>query len=255
MNALHLIKEILLHIQEFSFLTWRTAIGFLRRPRYGQEFIYQMDEIGIGSLFIVLLTGLFTGMVLALQTSLQLEPFGATNYVGRIVTLSMVKELGPVLAALMVAGRVGSGIASELGSMVVSEQIDAMQAEGTDPVKKLVAPRVAACVLMLPLLTIAADTVGILGGYVIAVSQLKIWPTMYWSNVWTVLEYPDLISGTVKPMVFGFIVGMVGCYMGLSTTGGTVGVGLATTRTVVAASILILISNFFLTKLFYAVLE
>ncbi|MBI5027047.1 MAG: ABC transporter permease [Nitrospirae bacterium] len=254
MTVLEKVKEYLLVVQEFSLLSFQAFLNIFKKPRYVHEIIFQMDGIGIGSIFIVVLTGIFTGMVLALQTSTQLEIFGASIYVGKIVSLSMVRELGPVLAALMVAGRVGSGIAAEIGSMVVTEQIDAMKVEGTDPIKRLVTPRLVACIIMFPMLAVLCDIVGIFGGSLIAIFTLKLGAVFYWNQVFDILRYPDLISGFSKPVVFGFIVAMVGSFVGLRTTGGTEGVGRSTTKSVVASCILILITDFFMTKLFFAIL-
>ena len=243
-------KEVLYVVQDFYKLLRAALHGLFRGPRYHSEVLYQMDTVGVGSLPIIVLTGLFTGMVLALQSSAQLQIFGASIYVGKVVALSMVKELGPVLSSLMVAGRVGSGIAAEIGSMVDTEQIDAMRVEGTDPIKLLVLPRLIACVLMLPLLTIIADAIGLIGGYFIAIYQLKLDSTFYWTSVFDIIKYNDLVLGLFKPAVFGGIIAMVGCYLGLNTHGGTVGVGRSTTDSVVYSSILILVTDFFITKFF-----
>ncbi len=248
------IKDVVFTVQDFMRLTWQTLSALPRRPRAVKETVFQMDAIGAGSMPIILLTGMFTGMVLALQTSVQLQVFGASLYVGKLVALSMVRELGPVLASLMVAGRVGSGIAAEIGSMVDTEQVDAMMVEGADPVRKLVIPRLVACVVMLPLLTVIADAVGMFGGSLIAVYQLKIDSAFYWTSSFDVLRYQDLVPGLFKPAFFGFIIAMVGCYRGLNTHGGTVGVGRSTTESVVYSSILILASDFFITKFFIYVL-
>lgn len=244
------VKDFLFVTQDFFRLVRVTLAGLVRGPRYVQETLFQMDAIGVGSVPIIVLTGLFTGMVLALQTSMQLKIFGASIYVGKVVALTMVKELGPVLASLMVAGRVGSGIAAEIGSMVDTEQVDAMKVEGADPIKKLVVPRLIACVLMLPLLTIITDAVGVAGGFLIAVSQFGIDPTFYWTSVFSILKYGDVVLGLVKPVFFGAIIAMVGSYMGLNTHGGTVGVGRSTTESVVYSSIMILVVDFFITKFF-----
>src|SRR2546430_15738965 len=221
-----------------------------------------MDEIGVKSLGIVLLTGFFTGMVLALQSSVQLKTFGATVYVGNLVSASMIRELGPVRAGLMVAGRVGSGIAAWLGSMRVTEQIDALNPLGTDPIKKLVTPRVVAALIMVPVLTIINDFIGILGGNVIAKFCLGKPSALYWKTVFEQMlsgGFPlhyipnDFIQGLTKPFVFGGIISLVACYYGLKTSGGTEGVGTSTTRTVVTASILILVVGYFLTHILLAV--
>lgn len=243
-------KQAVFVVQDFSLLCWTAVSGLFKRPRYIKETVVQMDLIGAGSIPIILLTGLFTGMVLALQASATMQKYGASMYVGNLVSLSMVKELGPVLSALMVAGRVGSGIAAEIGSMVDTEQVDAMRVEGTDPIKRLVIPRLVACVLMLPLLMLIADGVGLLGGYLIALYQLRIDTTFYWKSVFDMLRYDDLPPAIFKPAFFGFIIAMVGCYQGLRTHGGTVGVGKSTTESVVYSSVLILASDFFITKAF-----
>jgi len=238
------------HVQGFSRLCGQTIYALFRRPLYIKEMLFQMDSIGVGSVPIILLTGVFTGMVLVLQTANQLQIFGATIYVGKMVSLGMIKELGPVLASLMVTGRVGSGIAAEIGSMKDTEQIDAMMVEGTDPIKRLVLPRLVACVLMLPLLTVIADAVGITGGYLIATYSLRIDPTFYWTMSFQSLALRDVAQGLFKPAFFGFIIAMVGCYKGLNTSGGTVGVGKTTTESVVISSILVIGSDFFITKVF-----
>lgn len=256
-------KQKVLAVQEYCALAWKAFRFMVARPFYAQDLVQQMDEIGVGSLGIVLLTGLFTGMVLALQSSVQLRTFGATMYIGRLVSASMIRELGPVLAGLMVAGRVGSGIAAQLGSMRVTEQIDALNTLGTDPIKKLVTPRVLAALLMLPVLTIINDLVGIIGGNIIAIAFVDIPTSLYWRTVWeqvasdgfTLGYVPnDFIQGLTKPLVFGAIISITACYFGLGTTGGTEGVGQSTTRTVVTSSILILIVDYFLTQLLLSVL-
>jgi phospholipid/cholesterol/gamma-HCH transport system permease protein len=248
----HELMGYVLVVQEFTLLAVQATIGLLRRPLYLREMIIQMDRIGVGSLFIVILTGMFTGMVLALQGAIQLEPYGATMYVSRLISTSVVRELGPVLAALMIAGRVGSGIASEIASMQVTEQIDALRAEGTDPVKKLATTRLVACVLMIPLLTVVTNAIAIFGGWLIAQFYLSIDPYFYWTWAFEALRPNDIMIGLFKPAVFGFIIAMVGCYAGFHTRGGTVGVGVSTTQSMVSSSILILASDFFLTKLFMA---
>ena len=256
-------KAKVLSIQEYFTLAWKALRFIFARPFYAQDLVQQMDEIGVKSLGIVLLTGLFTGMVLALQSSVQLKTFGATIYIGRLVSASMIRELGPVLAGLMVAGRVGSGIAAQLGSMRVTEQIDALNTLGTDPIKKLVTPRVLAALIMLPILTVINDLVGIIGGNVIAKFIVDIPTSLYWRTVWEqiaadgfLLRYipNDFIQGLSKPLVFGGIISITACYFGLNTTGGTEGVGQSTTRTVVTSSILILIIDYFLTQLLLSML-
>ena len=255
-------KRAVYSLQEYFELAGK-AVGFIFvKPFYAADLFQQMDAIGVGSLGIVLLTGFFTGMVLALQSSVQLQTFGASDYIGTLVSGAMIRDLGPVLAGLMVAGRVGSGIAAQLGSMRVTEQIDALNTLGTDPIKKLVTPRVLASLIMLPALTIINDFVGILGGSIIAMFYLGKPAALYWRTVYEqmlaggfTLHYipNDFIQGLVKPFVFGGIISTVACYNGLKTTGGTEGVGLATTRTVVAASITILVVDYFLTQIILAI--
>jgi phospholipid/cholesterol/gamma-HCH transport system permease protein len=245
-------KRRVLAVQEFVLLTGRTIQNLFRSPHYVVDILLQMDFIGFGSLPIVVLTGFFTGAVLALQTSKTLTTFGETSLTGQVVALSLVRELGPVLTSLMVAGRNSSGIASELGSMMVSEQIDAMRALGTDPNKKLVVPRLIATICMLPLLTIISDFVGLVGGFAVSFFIVHLNPWQYWSNAYNSLDYGDVRQGLSKPFVFAFIVALVGCYYGLTTRGGTQGVGRATTQAVVTASVLILICDFLMTKLILA---
>jgi phospholipid/cholesterol/gamma-HCH transport system permease protein len=221
-------------------------------PRYLADTLQQADIIGVGSLSIVVLTGFFTGAVLALQTSSTLQQFGSLSLTGQVVSLSMVRELGPVLTGLMVAGRNASGMASELGSMMVTEQIDAMRALGTDPTKKLVTPRVVAAVVMLFFLTIISDLVGVGGGFMVATLVLNLDANQYWTTAYQSLEFKDVLMGLTKPVFFGFVIATVGCYYGLKARGGTQGVGRATTQAVVASSVLILATNFFVTKLLIA---
>jgi phospholipid/cholesterol/gamma-HCH transport system permease protein len=241
-------KLVVLGVQEYVLLSARGLLALFTRPRYVDDILAQMDSLGVGSLSIVILTGMFTGMVLALQSAASLDVFGARPYVGRLVCVSMVRELGPVLTALMVTGRVGSGMAAELGSMVVTQQIDALRVLGTDPIRKLVAPRLAAGIVMVPLLTVISDALGIFGAGLISIFNLKLSWVYYWRTVGQALVLNDLIMGLTKPIVFGFILASVGCFMGLRTTGGTQGVGVATTRSVVVASVMILSSDFFMTK-------
>jgi phospholipid/cholesterol/gamma-HCH transport system permease protein len=217
-------------------------------PHYNVDALMQMDVIGVGSLPIVLLTGFFTGAVLALQTYRTLTRFGSATILGEAVALSVVRELGPVLTALVVAGRVSSGIASELGSMLVSEQIDALRAMGTDPQRKLVAPRLFATVVTLPLLTILSDFIAMLGGYVISLSVAHLTSNEYWSPAYQSLGYHDVTQGLIKPVFFAVVIALVGCFQGLQTTGGTEGVGRSTTQAVVVASVVILVLDFFITQ-------
>jgi phospholipid/cholesterol/gamma-HCH transport system permease protein len=214
-----------------------------------REVFLQMDRIGVGSLTIILLTGFFTGAVLGIQSESALRRYGAISITGQLVALTLIRELGPVLSALMMAGRIGSGVASELGSMVVSEQINAMRALGTDPTRKLVTPRKIATIMMLPLLTILCDAVGMFGGWVIARYKLLISSNQYWSDAMNALQPADIFGTLMKPLVFGFIISMTGCYVGLRTHGGTEGVGRSTTQAVVSSSILVITADFFLNNL------
>jgi phospholipid/cholesterol/gamma-HCH transport system permease protein len=238
----------LLELQETTLLAARAARGLFKRPRYISEIVTQMDTIGVGSLTIVLLTGFFTGGVLTLQTFPTLAFYGAQSQTGRLVAISLVRELGPVLTALMVTGRVGSAIAAELGSMTVSQQIDAMRALGTDPTRKLVGPRLVALLVSLPLLTVIADVVGIGGGGVVATALYGLTMDQYVTSVREGITSDDIIGGVIKPLCFGVIIASIACYKGLSTEGGTVGVGRATTRAVVLASIVVIIADFFLSR-------
>ena len=246
------MKAAVKEVQDISLLAVRAFTSAFRHPYYVRDILLQMDLIGVGSLTVIMLTGFFTGAVLTLQTSKTLSSFGATRLTGSLVSVSLVRELGPVLAALMVAGRVGSGIASELGSMLVTEQINAMRALGTDPVKKLVVPRLLGTIAMLPVLTIVADGVGVIGGLFVAVAVLRLSPSLYLNSAWDALTYMDLFGGLLKPLVFGGILSLVGCHCGLRTHGGTQGVGRSTTQAVVASSILILVVDLFLTRLILA---
>src|SRR5271155_3195305 len=236
-------------VQQYSLLSARALGNLFRRPFYGADIITQADLIGIGSLPIVILTGFFTGGVLALNTASSLAQFGATAVTGQLVSLAMIKELGPVLTSLMVSGRNASGMASELGSMMVTEQIDAMRALGTDPLKKLVTPRLYATVIMLFFLTILSDTVGTLGGAFVSVVMLGQDGSQYFHTAYQTLRYPDILQGLFKPLVFGFIIASIGCFYGMTTRGGTQGVGRSTTQAVVWSSILIIAVDFFISRL------
>jgi phospholipid/cholesterol/gamma-HCH transport system permease protein len=235
-------------IGRFGLLAAATGRALVKRRFPWLETLRQVDAIGARSTTIVLITALFTGMVLALQTGFALARFGAKPYVGSVVGLSLARELGPVLTALMVGGRVGAGITAELGAMKVSEQVDAIRALGADPVQKLVLPRVIAATLTLPMLTVMANLLGVFGGLAIAATQFHIAPNFYLQTILNIVTVEDFLSGIGKTIVFGWIIAMVACFQALETTGGTVGVGRATTRTVVVASISVLISDFFLTQ-------
>jgi phospholipid/cholesterol/gamma-HCH transport system permease protein len=248
-SPVDVVKGNVLAVQEYSLLAVRSLKNVFQQPRYIADMLQQADLIGVGSLPIVVLTGFFTGAVLALQSSATLIKFGSLSLTGQLVSLSMVRELGPVLTSLMVAGRNASGMASELGSMKVTEQIDAMRALVTDPTKKLVTPRVISTVIMLFFLTIISDLVGLTGGWVVSMLLLGLDTYQFWNQAYQNLVAEDVTMGLVKPVIFGFIIATVGCYYGLSTKGGTQGVGRSTTQAVVAASVLILVVDFFITRL------
>ena len=229
----------------------RTFVWMFRAPLGISEWFRQMVRVGIGSLPVVILTTMFTGMVLALQTHSGFQRVHAESFVGSVVALAMLRELSPVLVGLMVTGRVGSSMAAEIGTMRVTEQLDALEALATDPVHYLFVPRVVAATLMLPLLTIVGDGLGLLGGYIVSVNLLGANPVVYEQNSFMFLELNDLFTGLVKAAVFGLILSLTGCLRGYYTTGGAEGVGRSTTGAVVQASLLILLSDFFLTKMFF----
>ena len=246
-----LLKRPILTFQDFVLLSVRAIRGIFQQPHYWDDVFVQMDLIGIGSLPVALLTGFFSGAVLALQMSRALQTYGATSSVGQLVSISQVREMGPVLTAIMVAGRNSTGMASEIGSMKVTEQIDAMRALGTDPVLKLVTPRLIATALMVPLLTILADFVGLVGGWLVACPMLSLTTdSHYWISAWRILEYNDLAQGLVKPFVFAVVLSLVGCFYGMRTEGGTQGVGRATTQAMVVASVWIVVLTFFIGRIF-----
>jgi phospholipid/cholesterol/gamma-HCH transport system permease protein len=242
-------KKTALEVQEYVRLVSAAFRGLLSPPIYRYDIIEQFDAIGVASLTVVLLTGFFTGAVLALQSGLTLDQFGARPVVGRLVSASMIKELGPVLTGLMLTGRIGSGIAAELGSMVVTDQINALRALGTDPVRKLVVPRMLAGFLMAPVLTVIADFVGIIGGWLVARYRLQVATGLYWSSVTKALYMQDVWMGLVKPFVLGFVIVSIACHDGLRTSGGTQGVGRSTTVSVVAGSVAVIAVDFFITQL------
>ena len=242
-------KRQVLAVQDYALLVLQSLKSAVTPPFYWADTLEQMDLIGVGSLPIVVITSFFIGGVMVLQTAAQFERFGQTALTADVVSLALVRELGPSITGLLVAGRNASGMASELGSMIVTEQVDAMRAMGTDPVRKLVTPRVVATVLMLPLLTAMADFLGLIGGYLVSFFTLRLGAVTFWTRAIDILVFSDLMQGLTKPIVFGFIIATVGCYQGLNVKGGTQGVGRATTQAVVTASVIILVTNFFLTKL------
>jgi phospholipid/cholesterol/gamma-HCH transport system permease protein len=246
-------KNTVAAVQEYSILAGRAVANMFSGPRYWADIFTQMDSIGVGSVPIVILTGFFTGCVLALQSETALEQFGAVSKTGSLVALSMVKELGPVLTALMVSGRNASGMASELGSMKVTEQIDAMRALGTDPSRKLVTPRLVATVFMLFFLTIISDAVGIAGGALVSVTLLGLNATTYIHSSYSTLAYGNVVEGLTKALFSGFIIATVGCFYGMRTEGGTQGVGKATTQAVVVSSVFIIIVDFLTSRLMISI--
>lgn len=257
------LKRWTLQTQEYFTLLWHALRASVSRPFYARDVFQQMDTVGVASIGIVVLTGLFTGMVLALQSAVEMRQFGATIYIGRLVGASAVRELGPVLTALMVTGRAGSGMAAQLGAMRVTEQIDALNTMGVDPVRKLVVPRLLAGLVMLPVLTVITDVVAIFGGMLIAVLKLDLTAGLYLRSVWQTLAQTgflfryvpiDVVAGLLKPVAFGGIMSLTACFYGLRTGGGTEGVGRAATRAVVTTSVLVLATDYFLTQLIITVL-
>jgi phospholipid/cholesterol/gamma-HCH transport system permease protein len=246
-------KETVKSVQDYSLLAGRAVANLFRKPRYFADTIQQADLIGFGSLPIIVLTGLSIGAELALNSANTLQRFGSLSLIGQLVSVGMVRELGPIITGLMVAGRNASGMASELGSMVVTEQIDAMRALGTDPMKKLVTPRVVSTTFMLFFLTIISDLLGLFGGAVVSVLLFGLDWHQYWNTAYQALVFQDVVMGLMKPLFFGFIIATVGCYYGMTARGGTQGVGRATTQAVVASSVLILLVDLFITKFLMAV--
>lgn len=244
------VGRFLIDLGGVSDLAVQTIREYWRAPLERKLFMAQLDQVGVRSISIVVITSAFIGMVLALQTAYSLADFGGKLFIGKVVSLSLVRELAPVLMSLMVGGRVGAGITAEIGTMKVTEQIDALRALATNPVRKLVVPRVLATTLMFPLLTVISCALGIIGGGLIAVLNLHLSANFYFRSVIESIHYNDLGSGVGKTFFFGFAVGLIACFNGLRTTGGADGVGRATTMTVVSAAITVLIMDFFLTKLF-----
>ena len=256
MNFLQTIGRIFLAFLttagRLSLFTVNAVSHCVRPPFYFRIIGKQMIEIGYYSLPVVGLTAVFAGMVLALQSYTGFARFSAEGAIANVVVLSITRELGPVLAGLMVAGRIGAAMAAEIGTMRVTEQIDALTTLSTNPMKYLVAPRLIAGFLMMPLLVLVADVIGVFGGYLVAVHKLGFNPSNYLQNTMDFLEFSDVVSGLVKASVFGFIITLMGCYHGYNSKGGAQGVGMATTNAVVSASILILCSDYILTEIFFS---
>lgn len=247
-------KESIDNLQELYLLSFRGLLGLVRKPFYLKDTIEQMDYAGAGSFFIVLLVSLFIGMALSLQLSAELSPLGLKMYIGRVVGVSIIREIGPVLTAVVFAGRVGSGIASELGSMILGHQVDTLRVFGVDPIKKLVTPRIVSSIVMLPVLTVIGDAVSLFGGYLIAVFVGHQSGAVYWSSIREVFDFENVLSGFVKPFVFGYLIACISCYTGLSTRGGAIGLRRTTTRAVVVSFITIVAADFILTRILLYVL-
>jgi len=245
-------KHFAYETQRLFIFSAKMVASLVGRPFYVAETFEQMYLIGVGSLFLVILTGISAGQGMALQFSNELADFGSKNYLGRIMAIAIIRELGPVLTGVMVAARVASGITAEIGSMKSSNQLDAMLAFGIDPIKKLAAPRLISLIVMVPVLTIISDVIAIVGGWMIAIFISHITSLTYWTAVIDRLNFGNLFIGVAKPFVFAFIIGFISCYKGFTAEGGTKGVGRATTESVVIASITILISNFIVTKVVFS---
>jgi phospholipid/cholesterol/gamma-HCH transport system permease protein len=246
-------KQLVLTVQDYSLFAYQAFLDLFRPPIYWTDFLMQADIIGVGSLSIVILSGLSTGGVLALQSASTLSAFGATAVTGQFVSKTMIRELGPVLTGVMVSGRNASSMASELGSMVVTEQIDAMRALGVDPIRKLVTPRIFAGIAMLFFLTIVSDACGIIGGGLVTIFMNHQNGPQYYAMAWEHLRFPEIVQGLVKPLFFGYILSSIGCFYGMRTTGGTEGVGRSTIQAVVTASVIIIFVDFLITQVLLSV--
>ncbi len=243
------IKENFSKLQDFYILSVKAPLGIFRKPFYFKDIIEQMDYMGTGSLFIVFLVSLFIGMALSLQISAELSEVGMKMYTGRIVGMSIIREIGPGVIALVFAGRVGSGMASELGSMMLGHQVDILRVHGINPVQKLITPRVVSAFLMLPVLTVIGDAAALLGGYYISVFVSHQSGSFYWGQIKDVMEFDNIFSGLAKPFIFGYLISCISCYMGLTASGGARGLRKATTNAVVISMIMVIISDFMLTRI------
>jgi len=242
------VKERISRLQSFYVMSLKALLGILRRPIYFRETVDQMDYMGTGSLFIVFLVSLFIGMALSLQISAELAELGLKMYTGKIVGVAIIREIGPVAIALVFAGRAGSGMASELGSMILGHQVDILRVHGVSPVKKLVTPRVISAVFMLPILTVIGDAVSLFGGYYVSVFVSHQSGSFYWSQIKEIMNFENIMSGISKPFIFGYLISCISCYMGLSARGGARGLRRATTTAVVASMICIIVSDFMMTR-------
>ncbi|MBI4848658.1 MAG: ABC transporter permease [Nitrospirae bacterium] len=241
-------RENIARLQDFYLLSIKAPAGIFRRPFYFREMIEQMDYMGTGSLFIIVLVSLFIGMALSLQISAELSTLGLKMYTGKLVGVSIIREIGPVSIALSFAGRVGSGMASEIGSMVLGHQVDILRVHGVNPLKKLVTPRVVSAILMLPILTVIGDAVSLFGGYYIAVFVSHQSGSFYWSQIRDIMDFKNIFSGIAKPFIFGYFISCISCYMGLATRGGARGLRKATTTAVVFSTIVIIVADFMMTR-------
>ncbi len=248
------LKAIISDLQDFYILSFRGLLGIVRRPFYIKDAVEQMDYAGAGSFFIILLVSLFVGMALSLQLSAELSRLGLKMYTGKVVGISIIREIGPVTTALVFTGRVGAGMSSELGSMILGHQVDTLRVFGVDPIKKLVTPRILSSIIMLPALTIIGTAVSLLGGYYIAVFVSHQSGTVYWSSIRDVLIFENVFAGAFKPFIFGYLIACISCYMGLSTKGGSIGLRSTTTNAVVASIIMIIIADFVLTRVLLYIL-
>lgn len=248
------LKELINDLQDFYLLSVQGLLGSVRKPLYLRDTIEQMDYAGSGSFFIIILVSLFIGMALSLQLSAELSVLGLKMYTGKVVGISIIREIGPVAAALVFTGRVGSGMASELGSMVLGHQVDTLRVFGVDPIKKLVTPRILSALVMLPALTTIGNAASLFGGYYIAVFVSHQSGHVYWSSVRDVLIFQNVFAGSVKPFIFGYIISTISCYTGLSTRGGAIGLRRATTRAVVTSIIMIIVADFILTRILLYIL-
>jgi phospholipid/cholesterol/gamma-HCH transport system permease protein len=242
------------HMGDIASLTLGALRSVPKRPLEIGSTIYQIDSLGVRSLGIVAVTSIFIGMVMTIQFAFGLQRFGGVEYIPRVIVLSFLRELGPTLTAIIVGGRIGSGMAAEVGAMNVTEQVDAIRALGGDPAKKLVLPRVAAAMIVMPFLSMFADALGTLGALFVCDVEYDIHPRLFMQSALESVLLTDLFSGLAKTPVFGFIIAIVGCHFGLTTRGGTEGVGQSTTRTVVVVSIAILVADYLLTRIFVAIL-
>lgn len=252
--VVHRISRFVEHMGGIGMLTARTAVSLPRRPLEIGSTVYQIESLGVRSLGIVAVTSIFIGMVMTIQFAFGLQRFGGVEYIPRVIVLSFLRELGPTLTAIIVGGRIGSGMAAEVGAMNVTEQVDAIRALGGDPAKKLVLPRVVAAMIVMPFLSIFADTLGTLGAMFVASVEYDIRPRLFMQSSLETVLLSDLFSGLAKTPIFGFIIAIVGCHFGLTTRGGTEGVGQSTTRTVVVVSIAILVADYALTRIFVTLL-